>query len=277
LHDGSVAPYKITPQPGVEGNGSLPLNIVPEPKDAAEFDWNPAIARLKNVHGFNSMNARSRSFNLIRAKLTSLGGKQKMRMIGVVSATPNVGKSFVSANLAAAMSRDPRMQTYLVDMDLRRGTIKDLFGIATELGLATYFESALPDELPPSFRPSGENLIILPNVPALIRSAELLAGERSRRLLQAMRESAESNFYIFDLPPVFANDDAANVVGFLDGYAVVAEEGQTTQREIEAVVDMLGDQRFIGVILNKYRGGLVSEGRGIEERYAGSYYGIEEE
>ena len=34
-------------------------------------------------------------------------------MIGVASATPNVGKSFVSANLAAAMSRDPRVHARL--------------------------------------------------------------------------------------------------------------------------------------------------------------------
>lgn len=254
----------------------MSLTIVPKLNDATEFDWNPETARLRNVHGFNSMDARSRSFNLIRAKLTPLGRNQKMRMIGIVSATPNVGKSFVSANLAAAMSRDPRIQTYLVDMDLRRGTIKDIFGIDTELGLATYLESARQDDSPPAFRPKGENLIILPNVPAQIRSAELLAGERSTKLLQAMQESAESNFYIFDLPPVFANDDAANVIEFLDGYAIIAEEGQTTQRELEAALEMLGEQRLVGVILNKYRGGLVSEGRGIEDRYAGSYYATEE-
>ena len=277
MHDSSPSPYRITPQPEGEGNEPVSLTIVPNLRGAAEFEWSPATARLRNVHGFNSMDARSRSFNLIRAKLTSIGRTQKMRMIGVVSATPNVGKSFVSANVAAAMSRDPRVQTYLVDMDLRRGTIRDIFGIETDFGLATYFESARSDETPPAFCPAGESLIILPNVPGQMRSAELLAGERSTKLLQAMRESAESNFFIFDLPPVFANDDAANVIELLDGYVLVAEEGQTTQREIEAAIEMLGEQRMIGVILNKYRGGMVSEGRGIEDRYASEYYAADQE
>ena len=31
---------------------------------------------------------------------------------------------------------------------------------------------------------------------------------------------------------------------------------------------MLGHDRLAGVVLNKYRGGLVSEGYGIEDRYA---------
>jgi hypothetical protein len=35
---------------------------------------------------------------------------------------------------------------------------------------------------------------------------------------------------------------------------------------------MLGPDRLAGVVLNKYRGGLVSEGYGIEERYASEYY-----
>ena len=83
-----------------------------------------------------------------------------------------------------------------------------------------------------------------------------------------MRNSDERNFFICDLPPVFANDDASIVMEYLDGYVVVAQDGKTTQREIEAAIDLLGHERLAGVILNKYRGGMVSEGYGIEDRYA---------
>ena len=92
------------------------------------------------MHGFDSRNASSRSFNLIRSKLIAIQRERGWRMLGIVSATPNVGKSFVSANVAAAMSRDPRFQTYLIDLDLRRGTIKEIFGIETETGLVEYLE-----------------------------------------------------------------------------------------------------------------------------------------
>ena len=86
-----------------------------------------------------------------------------------------------------------------------------------------------------------------------------------------MRNSDESKFFVCDLPPVFANDDASIIMESLDGYVVVAQDGKTTQREIEAAIDMLGQERLAGVVLNKYRGGLVSEGYGIEDRYA-QYY-----
>lgn len=192
-------------------------------------------------------------------------------MIGVVSATPEVGKSFLSANLAAAMSRDPRFQAYLVDLDLRRGTIKDIYGIEPRTSIVEYLEAEDPAEALCGFVPTGQDLIIIPSVAGEVHSAELLASDRASAMFRAMRNSDERNYFICDLPPAFANDDASIIMESLDGYVVVAEDGKTTQREVTAAIDMLGLERLAGVVLNKYRGGMVSEGYGIEDRYA-QYY-----
>ena len=249
---------------------------LPSRAKAITFPWSSLEARRRLLHGFDSRNASSRSFNLIRSKLVALNRERGWRVLGVVSATPNVGKSFVSANLAAAMSRDPRFQTYLIDLDLRRGTIKDIFGIEAESGLIEYFEGAQSAESVAAFVPDGEELIIIPSVAAPVLSAELLASDRATNLFQAMRNSDDRNLFICDLPPAFANDDASIIMECLDGYVIVAEDGKTTQRELEAAVDLLGHERLAGVVLNKYRGGLVSEGYGVEYRYASEYYGARE-
>lgn len=249
----------------------LPPNF-PNRSQALEIAWSGAAARRRLVHGFDSRNASSRSFNLIRSKLVSLRRERGWRMLGVASATPNVGKSFVSANLAAAMSRDPRFQTYLLDLDLRRGTIKDIFGIEPDTSIVDYLEDTHSTEVLRGYVPQGQELIIIPSITAEVHSAELLASERAQALFRAMRNSDERNYFICDLPPVFANDDAAIIMESLDGYVIVAQDGKTTHREIEATVNMLGQERLAGVVLNKYRGGLVSEGYGVEERYASDYY-----
>lgn len=254
----------------------LPIHI-PSRSEAVKFPWSRAVSRTRGIHGFNSLDPRSRSFNLIRAKLTSLARERSWRLLGVVSATPDVGKSFVSANIAAALSRDPRFQTYLVDLDLRRGTIKDLFGIEAAQGIARFLRDTKAVSSLPAFMPAGEELIIIPSVPEDVPSAEFLASNRAKAMLHAMRSSDPSNFFIFDLPPVFANDDAATVMESLDGYVLIVEDGKTTQQEIESAIDMLGHEQLGGVILNKYRGGLLSEGRGIEDRYASRYYRSEPE
>lgn len=246
--------------------------IFPARSQALEFAWSGTTARRNLVHGFNSRNASSRSFNLIRSKLVGFRRDRGWRMIGIVSATPNVGKSFVSANVAAAMSRDPRFQTYLLDLDLRRGTIKQIFGIETEDSIVEYLERDDSNGMLTGFIPQAQELIIVPSIAGEVHSAELLASDRATALFRAMRNSDERNYFICDLPPVFANDDAAIIMESLDGYVIVAQDGKTTQREIAATVDMLGHERLAGVVLNKYRGGLVSEGYGIEERYASEYY-----
>jgi protein-tyrosine kinase len=251
--------------------------IFPTRSQALEFPWSATAARRNLVHGFNSRNASSRSFNLIRSKLVALRRDKGWRMLGIVSATPNVGKSFVSANLAAAMSRDPRFQTYLLDLDLRRGTIKGIFGIETDDSIVEYLERGDPNDLLAGYIPQGQELIVIPSIAGEVHSAELLASDRATSLFRAMRNSDERNFFICDLPPVFANDDAAIIMESLDGYVIVAQDGKTTQREIAATVDMLGHERLAGVVLNKYRGGLVSEGYGIEERYASEYYASRED
>jgi protein-tyrosine kinase len=250
--------------------------ILPARGDAVEFPWSPSTARRRLVHAFDSRNASSRTFNLIRSKLVGIHRERGWRMIAVVSATPNVGKSFVSANLAAAMSRDPRFQTYLIDLDLRRGTIKDVFGIESEHTVVEYLENSGQSDGLNGFVPQGQELIIIPSATGEVHSAELLASDRATALFHAMRNSDDRNFFICDLPPVFANDDASIIMESLDGYVVVAQDGKTTQREIEAAIEMLGQEKLAGVVLNKYRGGLVSEGYGIEDRYA-QYYSRSEE
>jgi protein-tyrosine kinase len=237
-----------------------------------EFRWSSSEAKRRLVHGFDSRNASSRSFNLIRSKLVALQRERGWRTLGVASATPSVGKSFVSANVAAAMSRDPRFQTYLLDLDLRRGTVKDIFGIETEDGIVNYLEHSEPRSVLSGFMPQGQELIVIPSVAGPVHSAELLASDRATALFRAMRNSDERNYFICDLPPVFANDDAAIIMEALDGYMIVAQDGKTTQREIAATVEMLGHDRLAGVVLNKYRGGMFSEGYGIEDRYASEYY-----
>ena len=120
------------------------------------------MAKSRGIFGFDSMDARSRSFNMIRGRLIELQMKRGWRMVGVVSATPSVGKSFISANVSAALSRDPRYQTYVVDLDLRRGSLSGFFGIVPERGVRDYLEHSAGADVPDTYRLEGERLIIEP-------------------------------------------------------------------------------------------------------------------
>ena len=260
------------PAPGGEDGKHLPVLALPTLKDAELLGWDTAIAKAKGIYGFDSLDARSRPFNMIRAKLHELRSQRGWRLFGVVSATPKVGKSFISANVAASLSRDPRFNTTVVDLDPRRASLTSVFNIEPEVSIRAYLEDQPGAAAPTGYALEGERLMILPTTAGPIRSAELLAGSRAQTLFRAMRAAGDNSIFVVDLPPVFANDDAITAMARLDGYVVVVEEGRTTTREVKDVIGLLGVQRLAGVILNKYRGGVVSEGYGIDNYYAAGYY-----
>lgn len=233
-----------------------------------ETEWTAEQASDDNIYAFNSIDPRSRSFNLIRGRLLELKRSRGARLIGVVSATPNVGKSFVAANISASLSRDPQIRTFAIDLDLRRGSLSRQFGIRPRHGLADHLQNGTPLE---TYRLSGENLTLVVSRGEMVHSAEILASERAEQLFAAMRSSDAANMFICDLPPVFANDDAVATMAHLDSYILISEEGRTTERELREAVDALGKSKLAGVVLNKYRGGLVSDGYGVEDYYAAGY------
>jgi Mrp family chromosome partitioning ATPase len=265
--------YETTNPAGSNEEGKhLPVLALPSLKDAQLLGWDTAIAKAKGIYGFDSLDARSRPFNMIRAKLHELRAQRGWRLFGVVSATPKVGKSFIAANVAASLSRDPRFTTTAIDLDLRRASLTAIFNIEPQTSIRAYLEEQPGADVPSAYALEGERLMILPTTPGPIRSAELLAGSRAQAMFRAMRNAGDHSLYVVDLPPVFANDDAVTAMARLDDYIVVVEEGRTTTREVKDVVGLLGVQRLAGVILNKYRGGLVSEGYGVDNYYAAGYY-----
>ncbi|MCA1653834.1 MAG: CpsD/CapB family tyrosine-protein kinase [Sphingomicrobium sp.] len=250
--------------------GSSPL-VLPTRDQAQLLPIDHAAMKALGIFGFDSIDPRSRSFNLIRARLTSLHRERGWRLFGIVSATSQVGKSYIAANVAAALSRSPRYETTLVDLDLRRGSASSKCGIDPELSMLDFLGGSEEARTPPAYAFEGQRLLILPTRAGLVASAELLAGQRAQSLFRAMRTSAENRLFVVDLPPVFANDDASTVLQRLDAYIVVAEEGKTTKREVRDATELLGADRLAGVILNKYRGGLMSEGYGVEDYYNRGY------
>jgi Mrp family chromosome partitioning ATPase len=243
--------------------------LLPPAHAVAGFDWSPELAKARGIYGFDSRDIRSRPFNLLRSRILRLNRDKGWRLFGIVSATPGVGKSFVATNLAAALSRNPAFTTYLIDLDLRRGSIGENFSIKPSPGVRGFLEGE-GGELP-SLQPRGERLIIVPTDASRTHSAELLSGQRMGELVSAMRSLPETSLVICDLPPVFANDDAAIVAGRLDAYLLVVEDGHTTRKQMRDSVNVLQPSACAGVVLNRYHGGLVSDAYGYSYGASGAY------
>lgn len=233
-------------------------------------DWAP-----RGIFGFNSRDSRSRPFNLLRSQVIKIMQANGWRIVGITSATPQVGKSFIAANLAASLSRVPTMHTLLFDLDLRRGSIAEMFEIPRGVGIETFLVGEVDSLTETAYEVPGARMAIFPSFPSEHSSAELLAGGRMRALVEAMKQLPDNTLCICDLPPAFANDDAAMVVREIDAYLFVIEEGRTTQRQVRDAMSILAPAPCIGTVLNRYNGGLGSDDYGFgygTQRGYDSYY-----
>lgn len=218
--------------------------------------------------GFESKDARSRPFNLLRAQLIKKLAESGGRLVGITSPAPHAGKSFVASNLAASLSQLSNRRTTLIDLDLRRATIADIFGIEGSQGVTEFL---LGDEISLSQigRRIGEtNLVVYPTFPAPVNSAELMVGSQMLELVGRARALADDAIIIFDLPPVFANDDAILVAEQLDAILLVVEQGVTTKKQLESAVQLLHPTPILGTVFNRFTGG-----SGDPYGYGGKYDG----
>lgn len=238
-------------------------------------DRNVDTESCTGIFGFNSRDRRSRPFNLLRTQVMKIMQARNWKIIGVTSATPRVGKTFMATNLAASLSRIPDTRTLLFDLDLRRGSVAERFGIAEGQGINAYLSGEIDSLDGTAYKVTHSGLTIYPSFPSTDSSAELLAGERMRGLIAAMRALPDNVICICDLPPAFANDDAAILMQSIDAYLLVVEEGVTTANHVRDAIDLLKPSPCIGTVLNRYNGGIGSSDYGFgyaTQKYYDSYY-----
>lgn len=227
------------------------------------------------IIGLESHDERARAFNLLRSQLLKDTAESSVRVIGVTSATPSAGKSFVSLNLAAALSKITDRKVLVCDFDLRRGSIREALEVEAPHDVSEYLRGELPDWRSAVFRIAESDLYVLPCVKRMRRSGELLTSQRFEDLIAGLRDLPPDIMVICDLPPVFASDDALLTAAHLDSYILVVEYGRNTEGQVREAMAMLSPTPCLGTILNRYRGGFFDAyGYGYGDLYGIKNYGM---
>ncbi|MEJ3660267.1 polysaccharide biosynthesis tyrosine autokinase [Pseudomonas fragi] len=143
--------------------------------------------------------------------------------------SPRVGKSFISANLAAVIAQSGQ-RVLLVDVDMRKGYIHKMFGIPVENGLSDLlakrcdFDTAV-------HKTEVENLDVIGRGQIPPNPSELLMHKNFSDFLEEI--SAKYDQVILDTPPFLAVTDAA-IVGRQSGTNLIVTRFELNPaREIE--------------------------------------------
>jgi protein-tyrosine kinase len=244
------------------------------PDQTVPFDVLPEQLEDQNVVGFRNADTRARPFKLLRSQILRLGEERALRVIGVTSAAPNVGKTFVAANLAAALSRIADHVVYLIDLDLHRPAIAKRFSFEDEgRGIHDFLSGEESDLANIARRINDESLVVVPGYKRDLATGELLTSAYGTRLFESLRELPDNAIALIDMPPIFADDDAVIIGQQLDGFLVVVEDGKTTRKQVKETIRLLAPTPFIGAVLNRYRSQIFADeyGYGFSYGYGGYY------
>lgn len=193
------------------------------------------------------------AFNVLRAKLFQSTRNKGLNSIMVTSPRRGEGKTIVAINLAMSIARDARHTALLVDTNLRWPGVSKTLGVCRngEAGLEDYLVGKVePAEL--MVNPGIENLVVLPSCQATSESADLISSVKMQQMVQEFKRQASDRYVVFDCPHLLDMPDSLVFSTYVDGVILVVEEGKTSQADIRASVEMLGEAHIIGVILNKH-------------------------
>ena len=166
----------------------------------------------------------------------------------VTSAVPNEGKSTVSANLAFTLALSGA-RTLLIDCDLRRGALHEMFGITSKIGFSevlkqevNWREVVVPTAYPTFF--------VLPRGKTLSLPSEHLLRDSTDALLREIYDYYD--YIIIDSSPVLAADDTTSLAPKIDAALFVVRLSYTSARLIKKSLELLYNRQVNvpGVVLN---------------------------
>ncbi|MDI6832169.1 MAG: polysaccharide biosynthesis tyrosine autokinase [Actinomycetota bacterium] len=184
----------------------------------------------------------------LRTNLQFLNLDGSTRLIMVTSASPEEGKTSVSANLGAALSEMGR-RVLVVEADLRRPVLDRFLVEKRDKGLTSVIMGAASlDET--VVTTGNENFHVLMSGPKPPNPAELVSSQAMQELLRRLRE--EYDYVIVDAPPVLAVSDAIAMAPMMDGVLVVASHGIANRDGARHTMELLSkvETRVLGVVIN---------------------------
>jgi exopolysaccharide/PEP-CTERM locus tyrosine autokinase len=271
-------------QPGAQrpiSGGSAPKAVVPPVVE--DLDSTKAANRLMinsdtlRASGYLPELSKDRQFAeqyrrikrpLIEKALSGDAAGGDPRIITVTSAVPGDGKTFNSINLAFSMALERDISILLVDSDVSKHHVTDIFGLRQRKGLLDLLtdESLDPEALvvPTSTR----GLSILPAGSRVEGTAELVSSNRMRQIVTMLCARNPRRILLLDSPPLLITNEGRALVKLAGQVVLVVRAGETPSHAVQAAMGMVDEKQAGGVILNQVQVGFT------EGYYGYGAYGV---
>jgi succinoglycan biosynthesis transport protein ExoP len=222
----------------------------------------PATRALQKINGNGSgpellINAHGPSLqaeaykHLRTSILLSTAGRSPKTLL-VTSSVPAEGKTTTAVNTATVLAQTGA-SVLVIDADMRRPRLHDVFGLSNTAGLSAILSSdvAQADILSMIEQYQNSNIYLLSSGAIPPNPAELLGSEQMRRLLEIAGKSF--TYIVIDSPPIASFTDGVIISSLVDGVILVVHGGKTSRQVVKRTRQILQEigAKIIGVVLNK--------------------------
>lgn len=179
--------------------------------------------------------------NRTKAALSDSNTDNRAKTIVITSEAPNVGKSFITSNLAAAFS-ELSYKVLIINTDNYWSNLDNLFPIDATSGIYEYLTHKGNNVSEFTHPTSFEYIDLLPVGQTSKSITSLLATVKFQELMSTVADHYD--YIIINTPPILAATDAITASSYADKVILVTRYNQSTERQ---VVSSLQKMQALGV------------------------------
>ena len=169
------------------------------------------------------------------------------RTLMVTSAAASEGKTLTATNLALTMSHSYQRRVLLIDADLRRPSVHEILRLPNSVGLSDSLRH--PEKSLARYHTITSTLSVFS---AGRPDSDPMAGLVSETMNRILTEATQQfDWVIVDTPPVALLPDANLLAAMIDTALLVIGANSTPYPLIRRAIEAIGEQRILGVVLNR--------------------------
>ena len=205
----------------------------------------PSYGRLVSISDRDS--AAAEAFRLLAVRLRHLRRDRPLQKVLITSSSPQEGKSTCSTNLACSLALRAQQRVLLIEGDIRRPGISQMFSISQRPGVCEWLreERQLAETI---YYLEGPGLWYMPAGSSPANPLEMLQSGRPGVLLDQL--AGLFDWIIVDSPPVLPLADTSVWSRQSDGILLVVRQGVSEKRKLQRTLAAIESQKLIGVLLN---------------------------
>ncbi|EOG8849968.1 polysaccharide biosynthesis tyrosine autokinase [Acinetobacter baumannii] len=214
----------------------------------------------------NSDDIAIESLRSIRTAIHFALANVKNNIIMIAGPSPEVGKSFISTNLATIFAQGNK-RVLLIDADMRRGYMHKYFDVDVKPGLSELL-SGQADLQKVLHKTQVANLDVITRGKSPTNPSEILSSNQFKELLEQLQ--SQYDHIIIDTPPVLAVTDGIIISQYTGVNLIVARYAKSQMKELELTVNRFEQAgvKVNGFILNDIQRASAGYGYGYNYAYA---------